>query len=98
VGRRDATAEARPALTGYHPSQDFAPVRVAIGEPIPHEFHAHRAFRLAEARPAKDHLRRNVAAWLAYPELGEVDMEVVPLPFRKKPIEILAVLRPATSP
>lgn len=103
AGRRRGSAPRvtpKPAdlvVTGYHPSPDFAPVRVAIGEPIPRAFHAHRAFGFALAWPAKDHLRRNVADWPAYPELGGVDMEAVPLPLRKKPIEILAVLRPATS-
>jgi hypothetical protein len=100
--RRGAAPRVNPkpddlVVTGYHPSANFAPVRVAIGEPIPRSFHAHRAFSLALARPAKDHFRRNVAGWPAYPELGAVDMEAVPLPFRKKPIEILAVLRPAAN-
>lgn len=84
-------------VTGYHPSVDFAAVRIAIGEPIPRGFHAHRAFCFAVIRPTKDNLRRNVSDWPAYPELGAIDMEAVPLPLRKKPIEILAVLRPATT-
>lgn len=80
-------------VTGYHATPDFAPVRVSIGEPIPRVFHAYRAWGYGLIHPRKDNLRGNVEQWQAYPELGRVDMQAVPLPLYRTPIEILAFLR-----
>jgi hypothetical protein len=81
----------------YHPSPDFSSIRIAIDEPIPRTFHAYRAISDAETRPARDHLRHNVSAWPTYPEFGKVLMEVLPLPLRKSPIELMILIHLVTT-
>ncbi len=95
-GRSEPRAKPGPGdlvLTRYHASPDFPPIRIPIGELIPRTFHAYRAISYAESRPNRDHLYANIAQWPAYPEFGKVEMEAVPLPIRKRPVEVLILVR-----
>lgn len=95
---RQAAKPADLVVTTYHASPAFGPVRIAVGEPMPRCFEAYLGWSFAKLHPTRNHLRINTALWPAYPELGHISMEVVPLPLRKKPIEILALLRRAAMP
>ena len=48
---------------------------------------------IIEHRGKDGRIYRKAESWATYPELGMLDVEAVPLPRWKEPIEVLAIVR-----
>ena len=80
-------------VTAWVAPPSFCTVRVAIGEPVPRKSCIRRAWGWGHQYPKEGRIYRKAESWATYPELGMLDVEAVPLPRWKQPIEVLAIVQ-----
>jgi Zn-dependent peptidase ImmA (M78 family) len=80
-------------VTAFIAPPGFANDRMRVGEPIPRRSVIRKAWGWAGYRPREGRIYSAHETWPEYANLGTVFVEAVALPRRKKPIEVLALLR-----
>ncbi len=80
-------------VTAWVAPPSFCRARVAIGEPVPRKSCIRRAWGWGRQYPKEGRIYRKSESWATYPELGMLEVEAVPLPRWKRPIEVLAIVQ-----
>lgn len=93
IAIRGETKDDDLVVTSWIAPPRFSRIRVATGEPVPRRSCLRRAWGWGGQYPREGRVFRKSESWATYPELGVMDLEAATLPRRKKPIEVLAIVR-----